>query len=158
MKDITLFDYQKAMLARIIDGFKKDSGRTVTFRDENRKRSGRILGRAVMVQMPTGTGKTVLMAACIKAVVEGEMARRAEGESVRGTDGEKVRRSEGEGVRERESGDAVKEDDTQADGRQAIWVVAHRRELVEQIRETLTSMGWRTSTGTGMRMTATACP
>ena len=68
--------------------------------------------RSVMVQMPTGTGKTVVMGAVIK-----------EGLS---PDPSPVR----EGGRLARSGD-VKE------GRVRVLIVAHRRELIEQIKETI---------------------
>ena len=74
MKDIQLYDYQKEMLRRIEDAF--------------------VTHQSVMVQMPTGTGKTVLLS----EVVKSEERR-------------------------------VKNP--------CVWIVVHRRELVEQIKETL---------------------
>ena len=77
MKEIRLYNYQAEMKERI----------DVAFRSY----------RSVMVQMPTGTGKTVLLS----EVVKGEEQR-------------------------------VKNP--------WVWIVVHRRELVEQIRDTLDSM------------------
>ena len=73
-RDIRLYDYQTEMKQRIETAFRSC--------------------RSVMVQMPTGTGKTYLLA----SVVYGE-----------------IRRSDNTNV----------------------WIVVHRRELVEQIEETL---------------------
>lgn len=84
MKDIALFDYQKEMRARIDDAFKSH--------------------RSVMVQMPTGTGKTHLLA----AVVQHEVQKQQHGNA------------------------------SNDNGRPAqVWIVAHRRELVAQIADTL---------------------
>ena len=74
MKEIKLFDYQEDMKERIEKAFESH--------------------QSVMVQMPTGTGKTILLA----EVVKSEERR-------------------------------VKNP--------CVWIVAHRRELVEQIKETL---------------------
>ena len=74
-----LRDYQREMLGRINEAWKSC--------------------RSVMVQMPTGTGKTVLMTEVIKSLqftVDGVQSTR-----------------------------------------QPVLVVAHRRELIEQIRQTL---------------------
>ena len=76
-KEIQLYEYQKDMLRQIEDAF--------------------VTHQSVMVQMPTGTGKTVL----ISEVVKSEERR-------------------------------VKNP--------CVWIVVHRRELVEQIRETLETM------------------
>ena len=76
-KEIQLYEYQKDMLRQIEDAF--------------------VTHQSVMVQMPTGTGKTVL----ISEVVKREERR-------------------------------VKNP--------CVWIVVHRRELVEQIRETLETM------------------
>ena len=73
-KEIQLYEYQKDMLRQIEDAF--------------------VTHQSVMVQMPTGTGKTVL----ISEVVKREEQR-------------------------------VKNP--------CVWIVVHRRELVEQIKETL---------------------
>ena len=76
-KEIQLYEYQKDMLRQIEDAF--------------------VTHQSVMVQMPTGTGKTVL----ISEVVKREERR-------------------------------VKNP--------CVWIVVHRRELLEQIRETLETM------------------
>ena len=78
MNDIQLYDYQEEMRRRIDTAFKSC--------------------QSVMVQMPTGTGKTYLLA----SVVYGEIER------------------------------SVKAN---------VWIVVHRRELVEQIEETLERFG-----------------
>ena len=77
MKDIQLYDYQREMSERIEAAFRSC--------------------QSVMVQMPTGTGKTVLLA-------------------------EQVKREERR----------VKNP--------CVWIVVHRRELVEQIKETFDTM------------------
>ena len=74
MKEIKLFDYQEDMKSRIEKAL--------------------CLYRSVMAQMPTGTGKTVLLASVVEAFL-------------------------------REHPDS------------SVWIVAHRRELVSQIRETI---------------------
>ena len=77
MKDIQLYDYQREMSERIEAAFRSC--------------------QSVMVQMPTGTGKTVLLSEVVKS---------------------EERRVKNPWV----------------------WIVVHRRELVEQIRETLETM------------------
>ena len=74
MKEIKLFDYQEDMKERIEKALR--------------------LHRSVMAQMPTGTGKTVLLASVVKSFL-------------------------------REHSNCN------------VWIVAHRRELVSQIRETI---------------------
>ncbi len=74
MKEIQLYDYQKEIVQQIEEAFKTH--------------------QSVMVQMPTGTGKTILLAEVVKS--------------------EKLK---------------VKNP--------CVWIVVHRRELVEQIEETL---------------------
>ena len=74
MKNIKLFDYQEDMNERIEKALR--------------------LHRSVMVQMPTGTGKTVLLASVVESFL-------------------------------REHSNCN------------VWIVAHRRELVSQIRETI---------------------
>ena len=74
MKDIKLFDYQEDMKERIEKALR--------------------LHRSVMAQMPTGTGKTVLLASVVESFL-------------------------------REHSNCH------------VWIVAHRRELVSQIRETI---------------------
>ena len=73
MKDIQLFDYQADMVKRVQEAFKHHD--------------------AVMVQMPTGTGKTMVLANIVFSFLE--------------------------------------------KSNNPIWIVAHRRELVEQIKGTL---------------------
>ena len=74
MKKIELFDYQEDMKSRIEKAL--------------------CLHRSVMAQMPTGTGKTVLLASVVESFL-------------------------------REHSNCN------------VWIVAHRRELVSQIRETI---------------------
>ena len=76
MKDIQLYDYQREMSERIEAAFRSC--------------------QSVMVQMPTGTGKTILIA-------------------------EVVKREKGKGKNP------------------CVWIVVHRRELVEQIKASLTA-------------------
>ena len=73
MKKIKLFDYQEDMVKRVQEAFKHHD--------------------AVMVQMPTGTGKTMVLANIVFSFLE--------------------------------------------KSNNPIWIVAHRRELVEQIKGTL---------------------
>ena len=77
MKEIRLYDYQREMSERIEAAFRSC--------------------QSVMVQMPTGTGKTILLAEVVKR------------EKLKGKN-------------------------------PWVWIVVHRRELVEQIRETLDTM------------------
>lgn len=77
MKEIRLYSYQAEMKGRIEAAFRSC--------------------QSVMVQMPTGTGKTVLLSEVVKS--EERMAKNP-----------------------------------------CVWIVVHRRELVEQIRETLETM------------------
>lgn len=91
MKEIHLYDYQCIMLRRIEEELDVPSGRTLRVEDGKRV----WLGKSVMVQMPTGTGKTFVMAAVLRSL------------KVYG----------------------------------GIWVIAHRKELVEQMKETLEQFG-----------------
>ena len=75
MKKIKLFDYQEDMVKRVLE----------TFRYHD----------SVMVQMPTGTGKTMVLANIVFSFLE--------------------------------------------KSNNPIWIVAHRRELVSQIKETIFS-------------------
>ena len=75
MKKIKLFDYQEDMVKRVQEAFKHHD--------------------AVMVQMPTGTGKTMVLANIVFSFLE--------------------------------------------KSNNPIWIVAHRRELVSQIKETIFS-------------------
>ncbi len=90
MKKIKLYDYQQKMLEDIINVL--TSAATSTFYNENGKKEK--VGSSVMVQMPTGTGKTYVMAAVVKWFLDNH-----------------------------DTGE--------------VWIVAHRRELVEQMQQTL---------------------
>ena len=90
MKKIKLYDYQQEMLENIIKIL--TTSLVGIFYNENGKRES--IGSSVMVQMPTGTGKTYVMAAVVKWFLDNY--------------------DEGE-----------------------VWIVAHRRELVEQMQQTL---------------------
>ena len=87
MKKIRLYDYQAEMKERIEAAFRSY--------------------QSVMVQMPTGTGKTILLAEVVKS----------EERRVKNPDGEKSEKLKKENP--------------------CVWIVVHRRELVEQIKETL---------------------
>ena len=91
MNDIQLYDYQLQMLHDIEKILAEPSCKSKGMRGGHEE----LLGRSVMVQMPTGTGKTFVMAAVIQKV--------------------------------------------KVDG--GIWVIAHRRELVEQMKDTLAHFG-----------------
>ena len=62
MKKIKLYDYQRKMLDNIIKTL--TSTATGRFYNENGKKER--IGSSVMVQMPTGTGKTYVMAAVVR--------------------------------------------------------------------------------------------
>ena len=87
MKEIRLYDYQAEMKERIEAAFRSY--------------------QSVMVQMPTGTGKTVLLSEVVKS----------EERRVKNPDGEKSEKLIIQNP--------------------CVWIVVHRRELVEQIKETL---------------------
>ena len=89
MAKIKLYDYQHKMLAGIIAVFSQK--RHGVFYDKKGKRVAS--NNSVMVQMPTGTGKTVVMAAVVQWFLSNH-------------DGD-------------------------------VWIVAHRRELVEQAERTV---------------------
>ncbi len=89
MKKIKLYDYQQKMLEDIINVL--TTAATGRFYDENGKKEK--VGSSVMVQMPTGTGKTYVMAAVVKWFLDNH-----------------------------DTGE--------------VWIVAHRRELVEQMQQT----------------------
>ena len=91
MKFLRPYDYQLQMLADISDELAKPSERFLLTDKGNRI----IFGKSLMVQMPTGTGKTFVMAAVIRHI--------------------------------------------NVDG--CIWIIAHRRELVEQMKDTLARLG-----------------
>lgn len=90
MKKIRLYDYQQEMLGKIIDILTAD-GRQYVY-EKGRKKAA--TANSVMVQMPTGTGKTYVMASVVKWYLDSH--------------------PEGE-----------------------VWIIAHRRELVEQMQQTL---------------------
>lgn len=89
MKQIRLYDYQQDMLANIISVLTDGNIQVVRVGGRNVRQ-----GCSVMVQMPTGTGKTYVMASVVKWFLDNY--------------------DEGE-----------------------VWIVAHRRELVEQMQQTL---------------------
>lgn len=91
MKEIRLFDYQQEMLENITEVFSAAAFDTVLYNEKGKKVN---VGSSVMVQMPTGTGKTYVMAAVVKWFLENY--------------------SKGE-----------------------VWLIAHRKELVEQMEQTL---------------------
>lgn len=88
MKKIKLYDYQQKMLEEIINVL---TTKEIT---RYRKKKGYEEGNSVVVQMPTGTGKTYVMASVVKWFLDNY-----------------------------EKGE--------------VWIVAHRRELVEQMQQTL---------------------
>ena len=87
MKEIRLYDYQEEMMERIDTAFRSY--------------------QSVMVQMPTGTGKTILLAEVVKR------------EKLKGKNPEKVKNEKLK----------VKNP--------CVWIVVHRWELVDQIEKTL---------------------
>lgn len=91
MKEIKLFDYQQEMLENITEVFSAAAFDTVLYNEKGKKVN---VGSSVMVQMPTGTGKTYVMAAVVKWFL-----------------------------------------DTYSKGE--VWLIAHRKELVEQMEQTL---------------------
>lgn len=100
MRSFELYDYQQEMRLRISHEFAFDEEVSLMMGDK----ADRVASRALMVQMPTGTGKTYLMAAVIGDVLN------------------------------KESGKPLEE-------KGEVWVVTHRRELVEQVEETLDGFG-----------------
>ena len=100
MKEIKLFDYQEDMKERIEKAFESH--------------------QSVMVQMPTGTGKTVLLAEQVKS----------EERRVKNPDGVKSEKLKGKNP-DGEKSEKLKGKNP------CVWIVVHRRELVEQIKETL---------------------
>ena len=91
MKEIKLFDYQQEMLENITEVFSAAAFDTVLYNEKGKRVN---VGSSVMVQMPTGTGKTYVMAAVVKWFL-----------------------------------------DTYSKGE--VWLIAHRKELVEQMEQTL---------------------
>ena len=99
MKEIRLYDYQAEMKERIEAAFRSY--------------------QSVMVQMPTGTGKTVLLAEVVKSEERRAKEVKSEERRVKNPDGEKSEKLK------------VKNP--------CVWIVVHRRELVEQIKASLTA-------------------
>ena len=97
MKGIILYDYQLDMLRRIEDAF--------------------VTHQSVMVQMPTGTGKTVLLSEVVKSEERRAKEVKSEERRVKNPDGEKSEKLK------------VKNP--------CVWIIVHRRELVEQIKASL---------------------
>lgn len=91
MKKIKLFDYQQEMLDNIIQTLTTETLDGISFNEKGKKVK---VGNSVMVQMPTGTGKTYVMAAVVKWFLD-------------------------------------------THDRGEVWLIAHRRELVEQMQQTL---------------------
>lgn len=91
MKEIKLFDYQQEMLENITEVFSAAAFDTVLYNEKGKRVN---VGSSVMVQMPTGTGKTYVMTAVVKWFL-----------------------------------------DTYSKGE--VWLIAHRKELVEQMERTL---------------------
>lgn len=91
MKEIKLFDYQQEMLENITEVFSAAAFDTVLYNEKGKRVN---VGNSVMVQMPTGTGKTYVMAAVVRWFL-----------------------------------------DTYSKGE--VWLIAHRKELVEQMEQTL---------------------
>lgn len=91
MKEIRLFDYQQEMLENITEVFSAAAFDTVLYNEKGKRVN---VGSSVMVQMPTGTGKTYVMAAVVKWFL-----------------------------------------DTYSKGE--VWLIAHRKVLVEQMEQTL---------------------
>ena len=102
-----LYDYQKEMLRQIEEAFRKH--------------------QSVMVQMPTGTGKTVLLAEQVKS--EERRAKEVKSEERRVKNHEEVKSEERRAKEVKSEERRVKNP--------CVWIVVHRRELVEQIKETL---------------------
>ena len=98
MKKIKLYDYQQKMLEEIINVL---TTKEIT---RYRKKKGYEEGNSVIVQMPTGTGKTYVMASVVKWFLDNY-----------------------------EKGE--------------VWIVAHRRELVEQMQQTLCGAVWQEENG-----------
>ena len=92
-----MYDYQKEMLRQIEEAFRKH--------------------QSVMVQMPTGTGKTVLLAEEVKSEERRAKEVKSEERRVKNADG-------------------VKSEERRVKN-PCVWIVVHRRELVEQIEKTL---------------------
>ena len=99
--------------------------------------------QSVMVQMPTGTGKTILLA----EVVKSEKGKVKNPDGVKSEKGKVKNPEEGkseerrvknpeEGKSEERRAKEVKSEERRVKN-PCVWIVVHRRELVEQIKETL---------------------
>ena len=118
-----LYDYQKEMLRQIEEAFRKH--------------------QSVMVQMPTGTGKTVLLAEQVKS--EERRVKNADGvkSEERRVKNPEEGKSEERRVKNPEEGKSEerREKEVKSEERRVknpcVWIVVHRRELVEQIEKTL---------------------
>ena len=99
MKEIRLYDYQAEMKERIEAAFRSY--------------------QSVMVQMPTGTGKTILLAEVVKSEERRAKEVKSEERRVKNPDGEKSEKLKMKNP--------------------CVWIVVHRRELVEQIKASLTA-------------------
>ncbi len=93
---VCLYDYQTDIISRLFESWRTQ--------------------RSVMMQMPTGTGKTHVLASVVKSLTYNE--------------------DRGDVSLCHETGS----DRSECDGGQ-IWIVAHRRELVAQIEETMERYG-----------------
>ena len=91
---LSLRDYQEDIRRRVVEAWRRH--------------------RSVMVQMPTGTGKTAVLAAIVNEEIGNEELR-IKDEELRAKDGEP----------------------NAGGGAHGVWIVAHRRELVEQIEATV---------------------
>ncbi|MBO5155667.1 MAG: DEAD/DEAH box helicase [Prevotella sp.] len=100
-----LRDYQKDICSRTVEAFRSH--------------------RSVMVQMPTGTGKTVVLASLVNEELR---VKTAELMSLRTNE-------------ECSPFHSVSNLDLSVSGEMYILIVAHRRELVEQIRDTIRRLG-----------------
>jgi len=90
--------------------------------------------KSVMVQMPTGTGKTHVLAAVVRDSLTSGLTPRGDVSDMPVTANEDGRKPVcGDGMQPCHEG--------------SVWIVAHRRELVEQIEETLLRYGINTADG-----------
>ena len=96
--------------------------------------------QSVMVQMPTGTGKTVLLAEEVKSE-ERRVKNHEEGKSeerrAKEVKSEERRVKNHEEVKSEERRAKEVKSEERRVKNPCVWIVVHRRELVEQIKETL---------------------
>lgn len=164
-----LYDYQEQMLERIASEFAKTRFGLARFGQGMMRH----WGRAVMVQMPTGTGKTYLMAAVVEREIGiGELkelepsAQEVKDNSFVDTDGTKLLSritnclspigptTVGSNTHKLRIANpqGLKKDNGIVGSRHVcseIWIVAHRRELVEQTGRTLEKFGLGYTDGMG---------